>query len=129
MRDTLIKILIAILAIFTPVKEVMISTLVLIAIDLISGIVAAKKRGESIKSSGFQRTLVKIVVYEIAIAIGFIAQHYLMGDVIPVCNIIGSYVGLTELTSIYENIDGIAGGQLLKTILSRLNSKNDNPDA
>ncbi len=125
MRDMLIKLAITLASIFAPVKGIMISALVLILCDLVTGVWAAKKRGEHITSAGFQRTLVKLLVYEVAIALGFIAQHYLMNDLIPVCNIIGSYVGLTELTSAYENIDGIAGGGLLKKILENLNSKNN----
>lgn len=127
MKESLLKLLIVIASIFLPVKSIMVSAMVLILCDLVTGVIAAKKRGEHITSAGFQRTLVKLVVYEFAIALGFIVQHFLMNDVLPICNIIGSYVGLTELTSVYENIDGIAGGELLKKILENLNSKNNPP--
>lgn len=123
MKEVLLKAGIALLAVFAPVHAVMLSAMTLILADLVTGVWAAKKRGENITSSGFQRTLVKLAVYEVAIALGYITQHYLMGDILPVCNIIGTYVGLTELTSAYENIDGIAGGDLLKSILDKLNSK------
>lgn len=125
MKPFLLKAALATVSIFAPVKSIMLASMVLILCDLFTGVWAARKRGERVTSAGFQRTIVKLVVYEAAIALGFIAQHYLMADAIPVCNIIGSYVGLTELTSAYENIDSISGGKLLKTILSRLNSKND----
>lgn len=125
MKQFLIKLYTAIAVIFAPVQSIMLSALALIAADLITGVMAARKRGEKIKSSGLRRTIVKILVYEIAIGLGFIAQHYLMMDVIPIANIIGSYVGLTELVSVYENIDKMSGGQLLKSIIDRLKSAND----
>lgn len=124
MKTAAIKLIIVVLSIFAPVKGIMISAMVLILCDLVTGVMAAKKQGHPINSSGFQRTLVKLMVYETAIALGFIAQHYLMGDILPICNIIGSYVGLTELTSAYENINTISGGNLLKQVLQTLNSKN-----
>lgn len=128
MKAIALKILIALASVFAPIQSVMMAALVLIACDLVSGVLAAKRRGKKIASSGFQRTIVKLLVYEVAIALGFIAQHYLMLDAMPVANIVGSYVGLTELTSIYENINDMSGGQLLKVILERLNSKNNPPN-
>ena len=122
MKQIALKLGIAVLAVFAPAQNIMLACMTLISCDLVSGVLAARKRKETITSSGFKRTLVKLVVYELAIALGFIAQHYLMGDVIPVINIIGSYVGLTELTSAYENINEIAGENLLKNVLDKLNS-------
>lgn len=69
-----------------------------------------------------------MLVYEVAIALGFIAQHYLMQDVLPICSIIGSYIGITELLSAYENINEIAGGDLLKDVIKKLGSENDKKD-
>lgn len=124
MKQILIKLLIATAAIFAPIQSVMLSALTLLLCDLVSGVWASKKRGEPISSSGFQRTIVKILVYEVAIALGFIAQHYLMQDAIPISSIIGSYIGMTELVSVYENINDISGGNLLKDIIDKLGSSN-----
>src|SRR5882672_11365777 len=99
MKSFLLKSGVTLLVIFAPIKGVMLSALTLILCDLITGIWASWKRGDKLTSAGFQRTIVKILVYEIALALGFIAQHYLMQDSIPITNIIGSYVGLTELVS------------------------------
>lgn len=124
MKQILLKIAITIAAIFAPVQSIMVSAFIMILCDLLSGVIASKKRGEKIVSAGFQRTIVKILVYEVAIALGFIAQHYLMADALPICNIIGSYIGLTELLSAYENLNDIAGGDLLKNIIKKLGSSN-----
>lgn len=127
MKEFLTKSGLAILTVFAPVKSVMISAMVLIMCDLVTGIMASRKRGEPVKSAGLQRTIVKLLVYESAIALGFIAQHYLMADAIPVCNILGSFVGLTELTSCFENLNELSGGQLLKQVLEKLGSANKEP--
>lgn len=124
MKASLIKLAIVLASIFSPAQSVLLAALSLIMVDLITGVWASVKRGEKITSAGFQRTLVKLMVYEVAIALGFIAQHYLMGDAIPVMNMVGSYVGLTEMTSIYENLNTISGTELLKTVLEALRSKN-----
>lgn len=125
MREWTFKIGLSLLAIFAPAHGVMTSVLVLILADCASGVWAAVKRGERISSAGLHRTMVKLLVYEVAIALGFIAQHYLLADTIPVINIVGSFIGITELTSAYENINEISGGKLLKEVIQKLKSKND----
>lgn len=120
-----LKLLIALLAVFAPVQGMLVTTLTMIAIDLITGIAAAHKRGEKLVSSGFNRTAVKFAVYMTAIMLAHLVQTYLLRDTIAIVTIAGSYIGLTELLSTYENIDSIAGGALLKSIIDKLKSKND----
>lgn len=115
----------SILSIFSPIKPILLTALTLVLIDLIIGVVAAKKRGESITSSGFQRTIIKLFVYMSAIILGFLTETYLTGDTVAVCKIISSFVGLTEFTSILESLNEISGGSLLKSIISKLGSKNE----
>lgn len=110
----------SILAVFAPIQGIVLAALFLIVCDLMTGVWAARKRGETITSLGLRRTIVKLLVYETAIVLGFVAQHFLMEDLIPLTNIIGTYIGLTELTSAYENLDSISGGGLLKAIITKL---------
>lgn len=124
MKQQLLAILIAIAAVFAPVKNVMLVTLVIMAIDLILGIAAAHKRGEAIKSSGMRRTITKFFVYETAICIGYLVQQYMLSDLIPVVKIISTYIGLTELKSCMENLDDINGEPILKAIIDKLGSEN-----
>lgn len=125
MKAFLLKTLIASVAVIAPAKDVMLAVLVLIVADLVTGVLAALKRKEKITSAGLYRTMTKIMVYELSIILGFIAQKHLLMDSIPIINIIGSYVGLTELVSAYENINKISGQKLLAQILKKLRSKND----
>jgi len=117
--------IIAILVVLAPAKSMVIASLAFIGIDLITGILAAKRRGDRLTSAGLKRTIVKVFVYESAILLGFIAETYLIMGVIPVAKIISSFVGVTELKSVLENIDEIGGGDLLKTLLKQLSGPNE----
>lgn len=116
----------AILAIFAPIKAAAASALVLVIADLITGVIAAYKRGEPITSGKLKVTIVKLFVYEAAILLAFLAQTYLTGSVLPVCNLATSVVGLTEMKSVLENLDSMAGGSFFKVLIRRVNrSKQD----
>ncbi len=110
----------ALIAVFAPVQAVVLTTLALVFIDLITGLVAARKRGEKITSAGIKRTVGKILLYEIAIAAAFLAETYLIGNILPVSKLVSALIGIVELKSILENLDGASGNKLFETIISRL---------
>jgi len=116
--------LVVLAAIFAPAKGMILASLALIVLDLITGLIAAKKQQIPITSGGIRRTVTKLFVYESAILIGFIAQHYLMADSVPVASIISGFIGMTETLSCLENINIIGGSNLLKALLDKLNSQN-----
>lgn len=124
MKSLLLKLLLSVVAVFAPIQSVLFAAFAMIMVDLATGVLAARKRGEKLTSAGLQRTLVKLFVYEGALLLGYVSQHYLMLDAVNVVSIIGSYISLTELVSCYENIDAVAGGSLLKQISDKLKSKN-----
>jgi phage-related holin len=80
----------------------------LVFIDLVTGVMAAAKRGEKITSYGFRQTAIKAVEYTLflvaatAIANSFSLLTWL-GESVYI------YVALTELTSIAENLSGTKG--------------------
>lgn len=116
--------MLSILAVFAPAKEMIFTSLVLITVDLITGILAARKEGTPITSAGLRRTIVKLAVYEGAIILGYLTQRYLTTDAVPVANIIAGFVGITELTSCMENLNKISDGKILKVLLEKLGSIN-----
>jgi phage-related holin len=124
MKLYLTKLGIAILAIFAPIQPMLLSTFGLILADLLTGIIAARKRSEPINSKGLQRTIGKLFIYEIAIICAFIAQHFLMSDSIQITAIIAGYIGLTETVSILENLNTISGTNLLQSVLDKLGNSN-----
>lgn len=121
----LLNLIIASIAVFAPIKSAVITVIVLTIVDLVSGVIAAKKRNEAITSAGFGRTVVKIMVYLVATLCAFLAQKYLVLDVMPVCTLVTSLIGLTELKSVLENLDSISGGSFFSALVSKLNSSND----
>ena len=125
MKEWLVSAALAVIAIFAPAKQLFIATGVLIAADLITGLMAAHKLKQPITSAGLRRTVSKTLIYNLAVACGYLVQTHMMGDLVPVSNIISSAIGLTELKSVIENIDKIRGGSLFKDILLKLGSAND----
>jgi len=116
--------LISLLAIFAPIKGILLVTGFLIAADLISGIIAAKKRGEAISSAGLRRTISKILVYNLAVISGFLVETYMISDLLPISKLISGVIAMVELKSILENLNSINGTDIFKTVLNSLGSKN-----
>lgn len=125
MSKWLINTLIAAVSLFAPIKPAVITVMALTIIDLITGIIAAKKRGEEITSAGIGRTVVKLMVYQVATLCAFLAQKYLVLDIMPVCTLVTSLIGITELKSVLENLDAISDGSFFSALITKLGSNND----
>lgn len=116
----------AIIAVFAPIQAAITTVAVLIAIDLITGIMASKKRGGPITSAGIKRTVGKVLLYEAALCVSFLVQTYLTGDILPAVKLISALIGVTELKSILENMDSISGQSLFKTLISKIVQSQEN---
>lgn len=125
MKNFLIQLGVAIAAVLAPIKMLMISVGFLIIADLITGIWAAKKRSESIKSAAMRRTISKILIYQLAVISGFLVEKYMLEELIPISKIVASVIGLVELKSILENSNYILGYDIFKSVINRLGSEND----
>lgn len=117
--------LISISAVFAPIHAMLITVGVLIGSDLILGMVVAYKANEAITSAALRRTISKSVIYLMAVCLGFLVEHYLMGDVLAVSKLIAGTIGLVEMKSILENADIINGGSVFKALIAKLGSEND----
>lgn len=115
--------LLSMAAIFAPIQSLLMTTGIMIFIDFITGVLAAKKRGEPITSAGFRRSLTKIFVYEAALMLAFLAETY-MSDILPFVKMAAAMISIVELKSIYENLNGISGEDLLKGLIDKLGSAN-----
>lgn len=129
MKDLLVKyaqpLALSILAVLAPIKAILLVTGFLIFSDLVSGVIAARKRGETISSSGLRRTITKILVYNLAVISGFLVETYMISELLPVSKLISGVIALVELKSILENLNNINGTDIFKTVISSLGSKND----
>lgn len=125
MKQVGINIITVLIAALAPIHALMISVGFLILADLITGIWAAIKRKEKIKSSTMRRVISKICVYNVAVISGFLVEQYMLDSFLPISKIVASVIGLVELKSILENGNDILGTPIFKTILSKLGSDND----
>jgi hypothetical protein len=125
MKEFLAKVFLATMAILAPIQMVLVSVGVLILADLITGILAAHKKGEKIRSSAMRRTISKIVVYNTAVLTGFLLETYLLASIFPVAKLVAGVIGLVEFKSILENGNVILGQDIFKTVVSKLGSDND----
>lgn len=123
MKDLALKLFVILVAVFAPAKAMLLTALVLVVADLVTGMWASLKAGESLSSAKLKTSVLKIVVYELAIGLGYLAQAHLTGEAIPVASIVSGFVGLTEMLSVTENLNRISGGTLLSGLVNTLNSK------
>ena len=125
MKDYISGLLISTLAVFAPIKAVLLVTGVLIFADLITGIMAAKKKGQKITSAGLRRTVTKLAIYNTAIMIGFLVETYMLGGFIPISKIASGLIGVVESASLYENLNVLHGDDIFKALIKQLGSIND----
>lgn len=120
-----IELLIAIGVVLAPIKSILITVGVLIVADFAMGLWAARKRGESITSSGMSKTVSKALVYQAAVICAFLVEKYLMDGVLPVCKIVASIIGSVEMKSLLENGESILGQPVFKVVIDKLKSQTD----
>lgn len=125
MKDWLVATLLSTVAIFAPAKALIIVTGVLIFADLLTGMLAARKRGEKIKSAALRRTVTKCFVYESAILLGFLVETFMLDGFIPVSKIAAGLISIVEMKSILENLDIINGSPIFTALVKKLGSVND----
>jgi hypothetical protein len=114
--------LLSIAAVFTPIRPMLATVMVLTLLDAFTGVLAANRRGERITSHGFRRTIGKLLVYQVATLTAFLTESFLIPE-LPVTKIVAGAVGITEFKSILENLDSLAGVPILKVILQKLDAK------
>ena len=127
MKDWIQGIFVSSVAFLLPIKLVIITAGVLIFADLITGMFAARKRGERITSAGLSRTVAKLAVYQTVIVTGYMLQVNLLSNLVPVINIVGGVIGMVEFKSIIENANTILGTDIFKEVMAKLSSSNNQP--
>lgn len=110
---------IAVLAVFVPIQAMLLTVLVLVLADLFFGVWVAKRRGEAITSRGIRRSITKILVYELALLLVFLAEQNL-GLPLPATKIVGSLIAVAELKSLIESFDTLLGTNLFRSLIERL---------
>jgi len=115
----------ALIAIFAPIGPMLLTCGMLVIVDMITGMMAARKRKEPITSRKMKSTIVKGLVYQVAIVMAFLVETYLAQHSIPVLNITATIIGVTELKSVYENLEVITNKRLLNSIVKAISKPQD----
>jgi uncharacterized membrane protein len=101
---------------FIPIKHFLIFTIFVVFADTVTGIMAARKRGEPITSKGLYRTSQKVVTYFCGIMI-FHGASITFGLPSQITYSVSFIIAATELFSISENIKSITGTNIGTIIL------------
>jgi hypothetical protein len=119
---TLEVLALSLISVFAPIQAVILTVFALVVGDLITGIAAARARGEPIVSSKMKRTVAKLFLYELALLLAFATEKYLISDMLPVSKLVSSIIGITELKSVLENLDTINGESIFTSLVKKLAS-------
>lgn len=122
MKDLLFNLGLATLAVLAPIETAMIACGFLIMMDLLFALIAAKKNGVKIESSKLKITAIKMLVYNLFLISGFVAETYL-SSYVPFVKIIVTYLSSVEIFSISESFQKITGLPILKYVKEQIMSK------
>lgn len=114
--------LFASLAVFLPIKELMLTIGFLVAADLVVGVWKAIKTGHRIRSRRMSDTITKLLLYQLAIMSGFLIETFIISELIPITKLIATVIAIIEFKSIIESIESVTGKDLwgkIKTIIGR----------
>jgi phage-related holin len=109
-------------AFFAPIKSAMLAVGVIIMLDFVFGILAARKKREKIESKKMARTAVKMLVYQMLVVSAHLCEHYLV-DFIPFTQITLGFVAIIEFYSIGESFTTITGENFISYAKSIIMSK------
>lgn len=110
MKKYLLASVLAVTSFFVPLKPMLIGTLILVVIDLYTGVKAAKKRGEQIRSKGLKRTLMKFKDYALLIIIAHLMTTIFFSNLgIDFASLAAMGIAYVEFRSFCENMEEITG--------------------
>lgn len=103
-----------------PVKPLMLGVGILVLMDMILGVWAAKKRREKITSKKLRNTVTKGVAYQLGIITGFMLDSIIQTDNVLIARAVASLVGIVEAKSAFENLHIITGVNVWTAILEKM---------
>lgn len=105
-----------------PISDFLIGVMVLVLVDLYTGIQAAKKRKEKLRSHGFRKSIIKIKDYFLAILLAQIIEKIWL-EGIPLVHTISFAIAFVEFRSNLENISEVTDVKFVNVLLSILKMK------
>lgn len=107
---------------FTPIYAAMIAVLILIMIDTITGIIAARRSKETITSKKFGGVVTKFVIYQTLIIAANLCELYLF-PLLPFLKISLAFLAITEFGSIGENFQKATGYSILRYVKKYMDNR------
>lgn len=104
-------------------EKIMLGLMTLIVMDFVTGVFAAKKTGEAIRSRNAVKSAYKIAVYGLLISAGHITE-VLVPLTTYIEEAVTTFLALTELISIIENV-GKMGFAIPQKLLNQLEKWRD----
>lgn len=111
-----------ILLYLTPISNYVHLVLILIGIDLFTGIYASMKAGQRFEGHKLQDTLEKFIFYALAIIVAYVLQR-IINDGSELARIVALYIGSIEVKSIYENISRITKTDIVSMMWDLIKDK------
>ena len=96
-------------AYLSPIQAIFFAVWFLLFVDLLTGVWKSIKNGKRLTSSGLRSTVEKVFFYSLSIVVLWVVDKTFFNSCIHLPEIIGGYVALTEVISIFENIAEITG--------------------
>ena len=115
-------VLASLMGFLVPIFSLLMATGILLFADLITGICAAKKKGEKIESKKMGRSITKCIFYYMAILLGHVMEVVFVND-LPIAKITAGIIATVEFKSNMENISVLTGLDFSKIIREKLDSK------
>lgn len=108
-------------------EKIMLALLLLIVMDFITGVLAAKKSGEPIRSRNAVKSAYKVAVYGLLVSAGHLTESIVPGSTY-IQEAVTAFLALTELISILENA-GKMGFAVPQRLLNQLHKwREDDPE-
>lgn len=105
-------------AFLSPLQHLMLAMCGLILIDHITGVRASIKRGERHESRKALRTPFKLLLYNLMILSGALAEILIP---IPLIRVMAGFIAAAELKSIVENFEAVSGIKLYQYVKESIN--------
>lgn len=115
-----VKIMIVVIAYFSPVHELMFAVFALWIIDFITGVCKSIKCKKRISSNRMFLSVIKLLSFELVIISSHIFSVSILDGKLNLTSVVGGFIGATELLSILENLTKITGVDFLKNIGNKI---------
>jgi phage-related holin len=123
LKSFLIKLLMLVIAYFTPIAEMILVMLIFLLLDTISGIWASLKTGQKLESHKLRKTVYKIIWYTIAVMLSWMMEKTFTLTWTNLASLVCGFITFVELKSIFENITRITNEPVFLKILKIIKRK------